>query len=131
MATSFEAYTRQDGSIDWHRYDAARKANGELCQRCGACIAENLIRTPGRPDVCRACRRLENDRVAVEHESKIRCPKCRRIWSGDGVEEDLYTKGEHNVGCDCGHVFTVETQVIYKFRSPPLASNEGDAGADD
>lgn len=130
---SLDSFKRDDGSTNWAAYNAAmrdfnaaRVANGEQCSECGTFIALHM----GHPDRCPDCRRVHDDTDEVDHGSRIRCPKCRRAWSVyDDGESSLFSEGEHDVTCECGHEFTVETIVSHTFTSPALLAEEATVDA--
>lgn len=115
-------HRKEDGKLNWATYEAARKANGESCQRCG----QMIIWPKGYPSYCGSCQRIDKDGTAVHHESLLRCPKCRHQWEVyDSDEYGIYSDGQHDVSCPvCCHDFEITTYVSYSFESPELEAEE-------
>lgn len=125
----FDDYTKPDGRIDWSAYYAAQRAAGDICRTCSAhIITLDLFskRTPG-PRECYACIELRTSSSRVEHDHRLRCPKCEHVWpvTCDESTYRLYEDGEHETCCpQCEHAFTISTRVEYHFTSPKLVNDK-------
>jgi ssDNA-binding Zn-finger/Zn-ribbon topoisomerase 1 len=114
------------GKVDWKALREAEVAAGEHCRECGW-----LIYPPkGRPSLCHKCRDLREDKGEVDHQSRLRCPKCRHLWNVDREDGDIHSEGSHEVCCpECEHEFEVVTNVSYSWESPKLIEEESEIHA--
>ena len=112
----------KDGKVDWTAYHKARERNGDICTECGA----HILWGKGIPSKCNECNSISTDNGEVDHESRVRCPKCRYIWNPYDFEQyKLYEDGTHDASCpECSHDFEVTTYVSYTFSSPEVLSKE-------
>ena len=124
MYINFEDYKKEDGSIDWKRYDEAKVLNGQKCYKCGSYISS--VSNSGFKSLCYECKNLETNTEEVNHSNLIRCPSCRYSWDLlETSDYDFYTDGEHNVECpECEFEFEIVTHVSYSFDSPELIKND-------
>jgi hypothetical protein len=113
-------FKKADGYIDWDACNKARVEAGEKCYKCGGFIVSFSNKNKSR-QLCSQCESLE-EKDEVDHDSLIRCPKCKASWDISEHEDyHLYEDGEHDVTCyDCNHEFKVTTNVSYSFTSPEL-----------
>ncbi len=112
-------YRKSNGSIDIKALQEAEVAAGDRCYRCGGFISVN---GSGEPTLCRSCETMYRDHGRVDHETMVRCPKCRGQFSMDRWHAaGVYEPGEHDLRCpECSRDFTVSTVLIYSFTSPPV-----------
>lgn len=116
---NYDAYRLPDGKFDRAGYDAARRANGEICrnEECDNCV---FLGAGDPPRECAECKEAkEADEWTAD--ARIRCPNCGHIWEV-WVEErgELYEEGIHEVDCsECDTRFKLSTQVSFAFTSPP------------
>ena len=119
--TSIKDYKDSEGNLDWNAYQNAKKANGEICTRCGTYI----LWGKGYPQECHDCKDAKNEKE-LRHDKFIRCPQCRHLW--DPFECEMYevlTDDNHDVCCvECDYHFTMTTYVSYSFTSPALGTEE-------
>jgi len=115
---AFSDYEDKDGRIDWTAYHKAQEDDGERCITCGALI----IFANGTRAECRSCKRVNDDDGEIDHDSIIRCPKCRETFTvADTDMWELYSEDDHDVSCpECDHEFNVVTSVSYSFCSPEI-----------
>lgn len=117
------------GKIDWKAYNAAEVQAGQKCTCCGGLIYPGK----GHPSRCADCENLDAD-PELNHDSRVRCPKCRNHWAPSENEEYklAYEDGEHEVTCDnCGHEFTVTTHVSYSYTSPAMIQDDPEPEAEE
>lgn len=121
----------KDGKINWTEYHKAQLQNGDICTECGAYI----VWSKGVPSKCSMCRGLLDEKGEVNHEKRVRCPKCGYTWDPRKSEDyQLFENGTHNVSCcECDHDFEVTTDVSYTFTSPERLKEEveNEDGEDD
>lgn len=127
--TRIDDHKKTDGSIDWSAYNAAKKRNGESCQKCGAYI---VLGGGGSPRTCHSCERLLKDEE-ITHDKFIRCPKCKKLWSPYDCEQyEVFTDGEHEISCyECDHTFEVSTHLSFSFTSPELITEDSEDEEDE
>jgi len=121
---NFEDY-KENGLINWKRYDEAKVNAGEKCYICGSYISSFPNKSSGKT-LCYDCKNLETSTEKVIHDSLIRCPSCKNTWDiVDNSDYECYNEGEHDIVCpECNHEFTIETIVEYSFTSPELIKDE-------
>ena len=126
---NMDDYRTEKGGIDWPRYEKARVNAGEKCNQCGRFMMDDN----NFSHRCWECRHLAESKGEREHDSLVRCPKCKETWSPEDTEDyDLFSDGEHDVTCECGHNFEVNTRVEHHFTSPALLpDNEEEEEGDD
>jgi len=114
----YDDYRKPDGFIDWPALEAARKAAGESCRRCG----HWLMFSKGTPTLCTDCAALDNDASSVRHATYLRCPACKHIHVvHEHCEGHQYEEGEHEFTCtSCEHSFEFTTHVSFEFESPAI-----------
>ena len=113
------------GKTNWAAYKEACLEGGQTCTQCGAMIYPRT----GRRSLCSDCQALDkND--AVNHDSRIRCPRCRHHWNPAECDEPTtaYEDGDHEITCEeCGQEFTVTTHVSYSYDSPKMIQDQPEA----
>jgi len=116
--TTFRDFEDAEGRVDWTAYKKAQEDNGERCITCGSFIIfDKGVRTE-----CRSCKNMDEDDGEIDHDSIIRCPKCREtVTVADTDMWELYSEDDHDVSCpECDHEFKVVTSVSYSFCSPEI-----------
>lgn len=130
---SINDFKKPDGDIDWKAYRKAQVDAGENCYSCGSYIV--FGRMHGGPQQCRECRDFITQDSSVQHNSRVRCPKCRASLDVHNSEYfELYSENEsgHDIMCiECDHKFRVEVRVTYTFTSPELLKEEPDPAEED
>jgi uncharacterized C2H2 Zn-finger protein len=120
-AINDEDFSGPDGKINHSAANKARITNGETCQKCGGYVT---CLPSGTLTLCYSCRQLADDPGEVTHDAFIRCPKCGHEEDTSQLDSDsgyIFEAGETDWACsECGHVFTVSTDVSYSFTSPEM-----------
>ena len=121
---SLDDYRKANGNIDWAAYREAQRKAGEICRVCSKLL---LYKT----GLCNDCKEMGASRSAVDHDNRLRCPKCRDVFEPSSDDYHLYQEGEQDVTCpNCEHTFTVKVSVSYSYESPALLEEEHEEGGE-
>ncbi len=85
------------------------------CKECGGYLGN------GAKVICWDCTQLAESADEVDHDDRVRCPKCRKVFEVTSEDSAYYADGEHVVNCvDCNYLFEVSTHVSCSYTSPAL-----------
>ncbi len=93
------------------------------CTRCGGYVFRlrgPIKRTKAGEELCYGCHELATEPGKADHDSWLRCPKCKSTWPvADCDDGALYGDGVHWVCCpECDQDSEIVTQVSHSFTSP-------------
>lgn len=107
-----------DGELNWHAFNRAQVAAGEVCYECGR---YNPLAGKGYRAKCPSCEDLDQPAEA-SHHSYIRCPRCGENWDPRRTDDHHVYRDEddgHDICCQhCDYEFQIQTRVDYTFTSP-------------
>ena len=112
---SFTDFEDEFGVVNWKALRVAEIAGGHNCKQCGSICRGKAT---GSPRLCYQCTEAMG-REELNHDSRIRCPKCGAVEVVDCDRHWLWDDGSHDVTCwSCDHDYEVQTTVSFNFCSP-------------
>ena len=123
--TSIDDHQNEDGTTNWAALRKAEENNGQRCITCGTFMTNIALfsdKDLKYARECVSCEQLVKNDGEVDHDERVRCPKCRHIMVVHDMEDyETYREDEHSVSCDeCDHDFEIQTYVTYSFSSPAM-----------